>query len=75
VNLWRQWWTNHGTKIIGFGSTVVGVITYIDQETIKVIESALGPIWGMRVRLLIFITAGLATAKRGFTNQQKGPPP
>jgi hypothetical protein len=67
VNLWRQWWTNHGTKIIGFGSTVVGVI--------KVIESALGPIWGMRVRLLIFITAGLATAKRGFTNQQKGPPP
>lgn len=70
MNILQCYWNKHGTKIIGFGTAVIGMVTYIDQETVKLIESTLGPKHGPIVSHGIMVTAGLMTAYRGFTNSR-----
>jgi hypothetical protein len=68
--LWRCFWQKHGTKVIGFGSSIIGTLTYIDRETLHIIDDTLGPIWGPRVTHALMIVAGLMVAKRGFSNDR-----
>lgn len=69
--LFKKWWDGHGTKIIGFGSFTVGVITAIDQGTVHLIENMFGKLYANA----ILIVSGLATAWRGYINSTKTPPP
>jgi len=71
MNIFSQWWAHHGTKIIGFGTTIVGVISAVDQATIHAIETVLGPMYAHA----ILIIAGLTTAYRGFVNSQNAKTP
>lgn len=77
MNIFQCYWHKHGTKIIGFGTAVVGFLEYVDHATVQLIETSLGPKWGAFVSHLILVAAGLATAYRGFKNSQKAslPPP
>lgn len=65
-----KWWTLHGTKIIGFGTALLGALEFIDHETLQLIDTSLGPKWGPLTSHAIQILAGVLTAKRGFTNSQ-----
>jgi len=68
----KQLWKDHGTKIIGFGSTVIGSLSMLDATTIHIIEKTLGEHWGHRVSAGLLIVGGFGTAVRGFTNTKKG---
>jgi hypothetical protein len=70
---WQKWWGNHGTKILGFGATVIGVAGMIDRATIDEIGKVFGPKYGPLVVHALIIVGGLLVAKRGFTNSRKGP--
>ena len=63
-------WTNHGTKIVGAGITLVGVLVGLDHEILHSIGEFLGPHWGPRVLYGITTCGGLVTAYRGMQNQQ-----
>lgn len=63
----KQWWADHGTKILGFFSSVVAFLSLIDHETVGLIQSTIGDLWAH----IILIVSGLATAYRGFTNSRK----
>ena len=67
----KMWWHDHGTKIIGVGTSVLGSLSLIDSMTLHVIEQTFGPNWGHRVTAAIMIGAGLGTWMRGFTNQKR----
>jgi hypothetical protein len=69
----NDFWRNHGTKLIGFLSTAIGALEFLDSTTLRVIERALGPQWGPRVSNGVLILAGLATAYRGFLNSARTP--
>jgi hypothetical protein len=68
VELVKRWWTDHGTKIAGFGTAILGTLTTIDHETVNLIGQFFGPTWGPRVSHGIFVAAGLVIAHRGFVN-------
>lgn len=72
--LWRLWWKNHGTKIYGYGQTGVGMLAYLDHETVKAVESFAGPVWGPRFTFFCVIAAGAGVAKRGYRNSKDQPP-
>lgn len=69
---WRAYWASHGTKVLGFGSAVVGTLEFVDQATVQLISSIphIGPYLGKG----ILISSGLMVARRGFTNSHKVPP-
>ena len=67
----KQVWSQHGTKLIGAGSALVGTLTLIDHETADKIGETLGPVWGPRVKHALWIGAGIGTAYRGFTNSRR----
>lgn len=71
MNIFQCYWHKHGTKIIGFGSAAIATLEFIDQATINVIVTTLGPKWGPVVSHIILIIAGLMTARRGFRNSAK----
>lgn len=71
MNLLKQWWTNHGTKILGFGSTALGALSLMDATTVHLIEQILGPHRGHQVSSALLIIGGLGTAYRGFQNSKK----
>jgi hypothetical protein len=71
MNIFQCYWHKHGTKIIGFVTTAIATLEFIDQATINVIETTLGPRWGPMVAHTILITTGIATARRGFHNSAK----
>lgn len=75
----KDYWHNHGTKIIGFASTAVGILTLIDSATWQGIERALGPQLGEHVANGVLILSGVMTAYRGFRNTARAadvlPPP
>ncbi len=80
MNFWQKLkaiWAGHGTKLSGFGMSVLGTLTLLDHETIDLIGQTLGPDWGPRLKHGILIIGGLMVARRGYTNssQPKGPPP
>lgn len=66
-----NYWKTHGTKILGFGSAIVGAIEYIDHQTVQLIESTFGPKHGPVISHIIMVVAGLLTAYRGFSNSAK----
>lgn len=67
-------WTKHGTKLIGFGTSVVGALSLLDHETMDIIGKVFGPQGGPRVTRGILLIAGLGTAYRGFKNSQPKEP-
>jgi hypothetical protein len=71
MNIFQCYWTKHGTKIIGFASAAIATIEFIDQATINLIVTTLGPKWGPVASHCILIIAGLMTARRGFHNSAK----
>ena len=70
MSILQRWWTDHGTKIIGFGTVAIGAIEYIDSQTIKAIEFIAGPHWGPIASHGLVAAAGFLAAKRGFTNSK-----
>ena len=73
MNVVQQYWSDHGTKIIGFGSSVIGAISLVDATTVHMIEQLLGPHRGHQVSSAMLVIGGLGTAWRGFTNTKRGP--
>jgi len=71
VSIWQGWWASHGTKIIGFITAGIATLEFVDQATINVIVTTLGPKWGPVVSHAILIISGLMTARRGFHNSAK----
>lgn len=63
-------WKSHGTKVIGFATSLIGALTLIDHETLDLIGQTCGPKGGPRVTRAILLIAGLATAYRGYRNSQ-----
>ena len=70
MNILKAWWVHHGTKILGFGSTVIGAISMVDATTVHLIEQTFGQHWGHRIASGLMIVGGIATAYRGFTNSK-----
>jgi len=68
----KTWWTNHGTKILGFGGTAIGSLSLMDATTTHLIADTFGPHRGHQVASALMIIGGLGTAYRGFTNT-RGP--
>jgi hypothetical protein len=66
TDMMKGWWTNHGTKILGFGTALITAVSYIDEKTVNIIQTTLGDAWAHG----ILIVSGLATAYRGFVNSQ-----
>jgi hypothetical protein len=66
----KDLWTHHGTKVLGFGSTILGSISLLDATTLHLIEQTLGPHRGHQVSSALMIVGGIGTAFRGFTNSQ-----
>ena len=69
----KLFWRNHGTKIIGFSTTVLGALSMLDATTIHVIENTFGAHWGHRVSAALLILGGVGTAWRGFNNSKHLP--
>lgn len=67
----KKWWTEHGTKILGYATAAVGILEYLDEQTIKAIEFVAGPKAGPIISHGLVAISGLLTAKRGFTNSAK----
>jgi len=70
MNVFQCYWRKHGTKIIGFVTAAIATLEFLDQATINVIVTTLGPKWGPVVSHVLLITAGLLTARRGFHNSR-----
>jgi len=71
ITVWvKNLWLHHGTKVIGFGTSIAGALALLDHETVDLIGSVFGPAGGPRVTRGLLIVAGLGTAYRGFRNSQ-----
>ena len=73
MDFWAQLkaiWSNHGTKVLGFGGMLLSTLSLLDHETINVIGSTFGPIWGPRVTHGLAILGGVMTVRRGMKNSQ-----
>ena len=66
----KNLWAAHGTKIIGFVTSLVGALALLDHETLDLVGQVFGPEGGPRITRAILIISGLATAWRGYTNSQ-----
>jgi hypothetical protein len=66
----KDLWVQHGTKILGAGGVVLSSLSLIDHETLQLIESTFGPVYGPRVTHGLAIFGGVMTAYRGFKNSQ-----
>ena len=66
----RDAWRSHGTKILGFGSTLIGALSAIDHDTLHLIETEFGPHYGPHVTHALLIVGGVGVAWRGFTNSK-----
>jgi hypothetical protein len=66
----KSLWIQHGTKVIGIGTSITGALALLDHETVDLIGKAFGPEGGPRVTRGLLIVAGLGTAYRGFKNSQ-----
>lgn len=63
-------WSQHGTKVLGFGGMVLSTLSLLDHETIDIIGSTFGPVWGPRVTHGLAIFGGVMTVQRGRHNSQ-----
>lgn len=64
-------WLQHGTKILGIGEALVGLVEFIDQNTVNLVGGFFGPHWGPIVARGIQIGSGLLVARRGYTNSKR----
>lgn len=71
---WKQFWKNHGTKVIGFGSSIIGAVSFLDATTIHLLEETFGPHRGHQISSVLLIIGGIGTAWRGFTNSHRSDP-
>lgn len=62
-----SWWDKHGTKIIGYASTISGLFGSVDPK-------ALDALFGNRTAAIMLALAGAVTAYRGHRNSKKSPP-
>lgn len=69
--MWNKWWAEHGTKILGFGSAAIGMLEYVDEQTIKAVEFVAGPKAGPVISHGLVALSGLLVARRGFINTAK----
>lgn len=67
----KKWWADHGTKILGFASAAVGVLEYVDDQTIKAVEFVGGTHYGPILSHGLVAVSGLLVARRGFLNTAK----
>ena len=73
MSFWDQLkaiWVHHGTKALGFGGMLLSSLSLIDHETLKLIETTFGPLYGPRITHGLAIFGGFMTAYRGFKNSQ-----
>ena len=68
LTYWNTWWHEHGTKILGFGGVAIGALEYIDDQTIKAVESVAGPHYGPLLSHGLTAIGGLLVARRGYLN-------
>lgn len=69
-----SFWSDHGTKILGYAATAAGgVLTIAAAASPTALTAVLGPKWGAYVGAAVAIW-GAATAKRGYTNSANQPP-
>jgi hypothetical protein len=61
-----KFYANHIQKTMGFVQIAVGVLSYVDSQTIHLGAQILGPKWGPIVESTIQVGAGLVTAYRAF---------
>lgn len=66
-------WSNHGTKVLGFGGMVLSTLSLLDHETINLIGVTFGPLWGPRVTHGLAVLGGVMTVRRGMANSQPKP--
>lgn len=71
MDIVKTWWQLHGTKILGIGTAAVGMLEYVDAQTVQAINLVLGPKYGPMASHGLVAVAGLLTAKRGFVNSKK----
>jgi hypothetical protein len=69
----RAQWAANGTKILGVGGVILSSLSLLDHETLQLIESTFGPVYGPRVTHGLAILGGIMTAYRGFKNSQPKP--
>ena len=70
MNWLKQIWCDHGTKILGFFEAAVGLIEFVDQNTINLVGGFFGPRWGPFVARGIQIGSGILVARRGYRNSR-----
>jgi hypothetical protein len=68
MNWLKNLWKSHGTKVTGFATAALGALTYVDHETLNLIQGTFGPKYGPHVTHGILVASGLLTAYRGFSN-------
>lgn len=64
----KAWWLEHGTKILGFVTAAIGMLEYVDTQTINAVEFIFGPKYGPIASHGLIALAGFLTAKRGWAN-------
>lgn len=61
-------WANAGTKVIGYGSIVIGVLGTLDASTIGIVEAHLPGWLAKDLPFICLACAGLLTRQRGARN-------
>jgi hypothetical protein len=75
LNEWRRGlWAQHGTKVIGYAGAALSTLSLLDHETIDLIGSTCGPVWGPRVTHGLAIFGGVMTVRRGRQNSRPQEP-
>lgn len=66
----HAWWIDHGTKILGFLTAAIGMLEYVDTQTINAVEFVFGPKYGPIVSHGLIALSGFLVAKRGWANTE-----
>lgn len=66
----HAWWLDHGTKILGFATAAIGMLEYIDSQTIQAVEFVFGPKYGTIISHGLVAVSGFLVAKRGWANTE-----
>lgn len=70
MNWFKQLWAEHGTKVLGYGSILIGALAEIDERTAQLIASLFGHAKETMVLHLLLAFGGVMTAMRGYKNSQ-----
>ena len=67
----KGFWFENGTKVLGAFEALLGVLEYVDSQTIQLLSEVFGPTYGPMVSRGLQITMGLLTARRGYVNDRR----